>query len=217
MMASLEVDSLVDILLSTESDTTELHHTRTSGTPLYWRDAIGDKNKGPLTDEDIDIIAEVKKKDPSAAQEVFANLYLGNKAAAENVMYVKAKGITHIINMAAKSLRSNKFQVEPDKEELAKEGIELRSAPEWSDMKIDECFEEVGQWIEETIADGGQVLIACWQGHNRSATVVLAYLMRFKGMGLEAAITMVKEKRDIRPNNAFLQQLIEYQKKIQDK
>ena len=74
---------------------------------------------------------------------MFANLYLGNKTAAENVKYV---------NTAAKSLRPNKFQVEPDKEELAKESIELVSAPEWSDVKIDECFVEVGQWIEETIA-----------------------------------------------------------------
>ena len=67
-MASLDVNTLVDILLSTKSETTELHHTRTSGTPLYWRDAIGDKNKGPLTDEDIDIIAEAKKNDHSAAR-----------------------------------------------------------------------------------------------------------------------------------------------------
>ena len=55
-----------------------------SGTPSYWRDALGDKNKGPLTDEDIDIIAEAKEKDPAFAQEVFATLYLGNKAAAED-------------------------------------------------------------------------------------------------------------------------------------
>ena len=54
-------------------------------------------------------------------------------------------------------------------------------------------------------------MIACWQGHNRSATVAIAFLMRYKEMGLEAALAMVKEKRDIRPNNAFLEQLIEYQ------
>ena len=83
--------------------------------------------------------------------------------------------------------------------------------PNWSDIKISECFEEVGEWIAQRLDEGGRVMIACWQGHNRSATVALAFLMRYKEMGLEAALTMVKEKRDIRPNNAFLEQLIEYQ------
>ena len=208
-MATL--DTLIDILMTTKSETSEMQHTRMSGTPFYWLDALGDKNKGPLTGEDIDIIAEAKEKDPASAQEVFANLYLGNKAAAEDTEYVKSKGITHIINMAAKSLRSTKFQVMPDKDELAREGIEVKTAPDWSDMKISECFEEVGEWIAQRLDEGGRVMIACWQGHNRSATVALAFLMRYKEMGLEAALTMVKEKRDVRPNNAFLEQLIEYQ------
>ena len=203
------LDTLLDILMTTKSETSELQHTRMSGTPFYWLDALGDENKGPLTDEDIDIIAEAKEKDPASAQEVFANLFLGNKAAAEDTEYVKSKGITHIINMAAKSLRSTKFQVMPDKEKLEGEGIELKTAPDWSE--ISECFEDIGEWIEQRIDEGGRVMIACWSGHNRSATAALAYLIRYKEMGLEAALTMVKEKRDIRPNNAFLEQLIEYQ------
>ena len=48
---------------------------------------------------------------------------------------------------------------------------------------------------------------------HRSATLVLAYLVRYKGMDLVEALRMVKEKRDVRPNNGFLQQLIDYQNK----
>ena len=178
---------------------------------MFWHEAIGDKNKGPLTDEDIDIIAEAKKKDPASADEVFPNLFLGNKAAAEDTKYLKSKGITHMINMMTMSLRSSKFQVVPDKDELACIGIELKTAPDWSEMMISECFGHIGEWIDQRIDDGGRVMITCWQGHNRSATVVLAYLIKFKNMGLEAALSMVKEKKDVRPNNAFLQQLIDYQ------
>ena len=47
-------------------------HTRMSGTPFYWLDVFGDKNKGPLIDKDIYIIAEATEKDPASAQEVFA-------------------------------------------------------------------------------------------------------------------------------------------------
>ena len=81
MATKVEVETLVDILMETKSEDPAMHHTRTSGTPFFWREAIGEKNYGPLTDEDIDIIAEAKKKDPPSAHEVFANLFLGNKAA----------------------------------------------------------------------------------------------------------------------------------------
>ena len=200
--------------MSVQSETPELHHTPTAGTPFFWCEAVGDKNKGPLSDEDIDKIAEAKKKDPATAQEVFTNLFLGNKAAAEDIMYMKDKGISLVINMAARSLRSKKFEVKTDQEELSREGIKLRTAPEWSEMNISECFDQIGDWIAEEISHGGRVMIACWQGHNRSATVALAYLMRHQKMGLETAMTMVKEKKDIRPNNAFLQQLIDYYEKL---
>jgi len=200
--------------MSVQSETPELHHTPTAGTPFFWCEAVGDKNKGPLSDEDIDKIAEAKKKDSATAQEVFTNLFLGNKAAAEDIMYMKDKGISLVINMAARSLRSKKFEVKTDQEELSREAIKLRTAPEWTEMNISECFDQIGDWIAEEISHGGRVMIACWQGHNRSATVALAYLMRHQKMGLETAMTMVKEKKDIRPNNAFLQQLIDYYEKL---
>jgi len=211
MVIKTHVDTLVDILLNTGSEKPSLHHTRTSGTPYFWHEAIGEKNKGPLTDDDIDIIAEAKKNDPPSANEVFPNLYLGNKGAAEDTAYLKSEGITHLLNMGSVSLRSSKFLVRPDEESLAMEGIELKNSPEWSEMKVIECFEECGEWIEQILDGGGRVLVVCWQGASRSATVVLAYLIRYKGVRLDEAVRMVKKMRDIRPNNFFLQQLIDYE------
>ena len=43
--------------------------------------------------------------------------------------------------------------------------------------------------------------------------MVLAYLVKYKKMDLADALRMVKQKRDIIPNNGFLQQLIDYQTK----
>jgi len=206
----IKVDYLVDILMNTRSVRPEMHHTRTSGTPFFWRDVIGDKTTGPLTDEDIDVITEAKKNDPASADEVFPNLFLGNKAAAEDTKYLQSKGITHLLNMGSASLRSSKFLVVPAKDELAREGIEVEDAPEWGDMVVSDCFHHCGEWIEKSLDNGGQVLVVCWQGASRSATVVMAYLVMNKQMGLEVAMTMVKEKRDVRPNNVFLQQLIDY-------
>ena len=51
-------------------------------------------------------------------------------------------------------------------------------------------------------------MVNCWQGGSRSATVVLAFLIQHQQMSLDEALVLVKKKRDIRPNNGFLTQLI---------
>ena len=45
----------------------------------------------------------------------------------------------------------------------------------------------------------------------RSATVALAYLLRYGGLSLAQAVTRVKQHRDIRPNIGFITQLIEFE------
>ena len=57
------------------------------------------------------------------------------------------------------------------------------------------------------------VFIFC-QGASRSATVVLAYLVMHHDMDLAAAVAMVKARRDIRPNNGFLAQLVALETKL---
>ena len=47
---------------------------------------------------------------------------------------------------------------------------------------------------------------------RRSATVALAYLLRYGGLSLAQAIMRVKQHRDIRPNIGFISQLIEFEK-----
>ena len=115
-----------------------------------------------------------KKKDPASGNEVFPNLLLGNKGAAEDTAFLKREGITHLLNMGSVSLRSNKFLVRPDKDDLAREDIELKNSSEWIDVKVIECFEECGEWIKQSLDEGGRVMVVCWQGASRSATVVLA-------------------------------------------
>ena len=48
----------------------------------------------------------------------------------------------------------------------------------------------------------------------RSATIVLAYLVRFTELSLTEAVRTVRQRRDIRPNRGFLQQLIQFEQKI---
>jgi hypothetical protein len=64
-------------------------------------------------------------------------------------------------------------------------------------------------------AGGGKVLVHCSMGVSRSATIVLAVLMRFESMSLRDALAMVESKRAcVRPNCGFFEQLIALEKEV---
>lgn len=63
-------------------------------------------------------------------------------------------------------------------------------------------------FIEGAIGGGGRVLVHCEQGRSRSASVVIAHLMRTRGLDLDDALALVRGQRPIaRPNESFMEQL----------
>ena len=60
----------------------------------------------------------------------------------------------------------------------------------------------------------GKVFVHCVQGMSRSATLVLAYLMVKCHMTVQDATRLVRSKREIFPNPAFLQQLCDLNEKL---
>ncbi|KAM3455743.1 hypothetical protein MY3296_002161 [Beauveria thailandica] len=67
----------------------------------------------------------------------------------------------------------------------------------------------VCDFIEERIStdDNPNVLVHCRAGISRSATIVIAYLMRKYGLSADEALAEVKAKRRVRPNPNFMDQL----------
>lgn len=49
--------------------------------------------------------------------------------------------------------------------------------------------------INEAIENGKKVYVHCRNGHGRGPTLIAAYLTRYKGMPIEDAIKLLKEKR----------------------
>lgn len=70
-------------------------------------------------------------------------------------------------------------------------------------------LDESGAFLDAvSLRQGSAVLVHCNAGVSRSASVVVGYLMRRKGMSFEDALQMVKEKRTCcRPNDGFMRQL----------
>ena len=68
-----------------------------------------------------------------------------------------------------------------------------------------EILPETLSYIHDQLSSGKNLLIHCFAGQSRSITIVIAYLIKHKGMSLDEALTFVKNKRSVsRPNEAFL-------------
>lgn len=85
-----------------------------------------------------------------------------------------------------------------------------------SKENIKKYFSITNSFIEEVRRQNGKVLIHCQAGVSRSATIVLAYLMRIFNVSVNEAFSFVVKRRldiDVR-NCKFFIQLNEYEKEI---
>ena len=76
------------------------------------------------------------------------------------------------------------------------------------------AFDPIVQLIEDSMKKGA-VLVNCAVGISRSASFVIAYLMKTQQLSLDAAFAQVKQARPkIQPNPSFVTQLVAYERKI---
>ncbi|XP_030478635.1 dual specificity protein phosphatase 1 isoform X3 [Cannabis sativa] len=141
-----------------------------------------------------------KDKVPSKIEEC---LFLGSLEAARNKSELKELKITHILTVAHCLV-----PIYPD--EFV---YKIISVADKEDTDIKQFFDECFNFIDEAKRTGGSVLVHCVVGKSRSATIVVAYLMRQHGMSLSEALKLVRSKRPIvAPNSGFLSQLKEFEK-----
>ncbi|CAF1322150.1 unnamed protein product [Didymodactylos carnosus] len=138
---------------------------------------------------------------PSAVLQDF--LFLGNFDHACDVEQLHSLGIKHILTVCDESLNEtilNNFNVFH---------INLRDL---SETNIKEHFQSTNDFLRTCYSKNEKVLCHCHAGISRSATVVLAYLMKYHSYTFEQAYYYLSEKRIIIcPNIGFLKQLVEYE------
>lgn len=78
--------------------------------------------------------------------------------------------------------------------------------------EIEEYIMDIMKIIDST---NGNILIHCFLGKSRSASVVIYYLMSRHNMSLDEAVTFVKKKRDINPNKRFID-ILKKMKRVDD-
>ncbi|KAF7697230.1 dual specificity protein phosphatase 10 [Silurus meridionalis] len=84
-----------------------------------------------------------------------------------------------------------------------------------SKQNLRQYFEEVFEFIEEAHQSGRGVLIHCQAGVSRSATIVIAYLMKHTLMTMTDAYKYVRSRRPVvSPNLNFMGQLLEFERDL---
>eukprot|EP01125_Pyxidicula_operculata_P016612 TRINITY_DN5742_c0_g1_i1.p1 TRINITY_DN5742_c0_g1~~TRINITY_DN5742_c0_g1_i1.p1 ORF type:complete len:315 (-),score=87.19 TRINITY_DN5742_c0_g1_i1:87-965(-) len=135
-------------------------------------------------------------------------LFLGSQDAATNESGLKENNITHILNLAT-GINYVKFPG------ITYKTIEIYDLPE---SKIKDNFQEAFQFMNDAMINNSSgVLVHCNAGVSRSATVVIAYMMKHNGFKtFKEAHDLVKSiKKDINPNPGFRDQLLAYEKELQ--
>jgi protein-tyrosine phosphatase len=125
---------------------------------------------------------------------------------------LESLGITAIVCALSEN---EERRMMPDRalpEHVKKMHVRLIDA-DFSDISVH--FDSAAQFIDEEIKNGGRVLLHCAAGISRSATLTMAYLMKYRNYDLRKAFNLVKSsRRVVRPNNGFFQKLIDYERSI---
>ena len=123
---------------------------------------------------------------------------------------VRDAGITHIINIT----EERDSVSYPSLPRLTHTRIRI---PDSDTADILSHLDTAGDKIQETRRVGGKTLVHCVMGISRSATLCIAYMMKYEGMTLRAAYYHVKKRRSIHPNIGFWAQLVEYEDSLYGK
>ncbi|GJJ77839.1 hypothetical protein EMPS_10198 [Entomortierella parvispora] len=165
---------------------------------------------------------------------VLPNLYLGAEHNATDLNTLKRLGITFVLNVAIEIAKDNdnhnnsnsniNGSATPVNKQCdgLREGIEYKSLA-WThhQRNLLRDFPTAFRMMDEATMgskEGGKVLVHCQLGVSRSASLVIACVMRSQGMGLSEAYDFVKTKSGvISPNMSLMYQLAEFEKDLQRK
>uniref|UniRef100_G1QFA8 protein-tyrosine-phosphatase n=1 Tax=Myotis lucifugus TaxID=59463 RepID=G1QFA8_MYOLU len=134
-------------------------------------------------------------------------LFLGNEQDAQDLDAMQRLNIGYVINVTT-HLPLYHY-------EKGLFNYKRLPATDSNKQNLRQYFEEAFEFIEEAHQCGKGLLIHCQAGVSRSATIVIAYLMKHTRMTMTDAYKFVKGKRPIiSPNLNFMGQLLEFEEDL---
>eukprot|EP00258_Populus_trichocarpa_P012172 XP_002321746.3 dual specificity protein phosphatase PHS1 isoform X1 [Populus trichocarpa] len=160
--------------------------------------------------ERISLISEAANTEKPSS--ITNSLFIGGALAARSVHTLQHLGITHILCLCGNEIGQSESQ-HPDLFQYKNFSI-----TDDEDSNISCIFEEASDFIDHVESVGGRVLVHCFEGRSRSATLVLAYLMlRKKFTLLEAWNALRQVHRRAQPNDGFARILLDLDQRLHGK
>jgi hypothetical protein len=134
-------------------------------------------------------------------------IYLGNEDAATSLDILKERNITAICACGAHL--DTPFLEDKD---FSYKVFHIQDFPK---QQILNYFPDHHAWMVQMRQQHKNILVHCAAGVSRSASFVIAYIMKEKQMPFHKAYELVKSKRKwVNPNSGFRQQLKQYNEKL---
>mmetsp|Transcript_94325 Transcript_94325/g.215802 ORF Transcript_94325/g.215802 Transcript_94325/m.215802 type:complete len:158 (-) Transcript_94325:2-475(-) len=137
-------------------------------------------------------------------------LFVGDELAAQDLEFVVANKVTHIVNTCGR-------QVPNHWEPIGVVYLTYNWVDTDSQIIIDNrdiVANELFSFIEEALENSESVLVHSLRGQSRSGCVLAAYLMRKYSWGLRKTMEFLSSRRpDLNLKPAFLQQLSAYERR----
>lgn len=138
-------------------------------------------------------------------KKITQHVWIGSEATASDKEFLKKNNIKLVVNCSADIPRTS--------------DIPMLRIPVYDDPsdaeKMVKYFGISSVAIRDVTRYGGNVLVHCRAGQNRSSTVVAAYLMSIKRIGYVAAMKLIRDRKceTFRPSN-FTPSLKQWEQKL---
>ena len=139
--------------------------------------------------------------------EILPNLWLGNENIAKSNLFFKRNNINIVVNCSKDiPFYSNYTQ-----------NIRIPVDDNLEDIEIDKLYnylDKAANLMETCLSNNEGILVHCYAGKQRSATVIASYLMKYGNLKTNDAILSIKSKRLVAftPKVNFKTALIKYEK-----
>lgn len=137
-------------------------------------------------------------------------IFISDGKCALDKNLLKNLKITHVINAAAGEIQTGpQYYRDLNIKYLGITAVDLPH------VNISLYFDRITDFIHSSLIGCGKILVHCAMGISRSATCVIAYLIKYCYMDTLEAIKFLQQKRSIiNPNPGFILQLQKYKQKI---
>ena len=143
--------------------------------------------------------------DTFESTEIIENLWLGAVSSSCNREMLHENGIETVVSAILGSSAAYPFDFNYERSKLR----------DVEDEDIKKEFYRLLPIIHSELINNKGVLVHCIFGRSRSASIVAAYLIKYKNMTTEEAIRFIKNKRSqVSPNKSYIRQLKEFEEEI---